>query len=542
MGITLQYISQRLSLLKKRLCLLRLRLCLLRMRVVLLVRCLVERLLLISDWIVKRILLISKSMLLLVAYLKTRKNSVSILACQASAFCVLLTLLSTTALSSIPSTNTKNIVLEASLDCTCDGTTPYYELLPEMIQDTTECSKPQSQEIISSVIENVSTDVKNIDNRPIGDSVNVNHKRLEIETVYRVSNKSRKYFTVGINPWTTMFHWGNVAFDLLEHNISVPRSLKPLVTCLKNNITISHFCSTRTTSRGDRAHSEAMFWRTYVEQRHHELMFTQMLRVYRYVDPRHMLVLLHHFVHPAEPFPPIPVLNEDGINAVGVMTRAYFMPQYLAGNIADIPEVINVENHMVAPNHRMKTINSGFVFEFKPLNPTLLLLKQEGFWARYLQRRVDITLQHTRTNIIKTNMIDTRVNVSGVGLDILRSIISKTPVIKKATPVVNRLSLLAQEFVALELHLQLGLTYGDVVNFNVQQELQRTARMSRYNWIIMQNMQQREVTFFQPMNRRNYENHLAEIHSKSFHNVGFVITIDIDLFEKLAKFRKLKHK
>ena len=131
-------------------------------------------------------------------------------------------------------------------------------------------------------------------------------------------------------------------------------------------------------------------------------------------------------------------------------------------------------------------------------------------------------------------MIETRVNVSAVACDVLKTVISRIPLIKKTSPLVNALTLFGQEFFAFEMHLQAGLQHNDAVNFNVQQERLRTARMALYNLNIVNTRLEREVTFFPLMNRRNYANHMSEIYSRSFYDVRFLFTIDLDLFGKLA--------
>ena len=73
-------------------------------------------------------------------------------------FCIYKSIISSSG-SSLKSLNTQNVVLEATLDYTCDGTPPHYKVLPEVIQATTECSAPQSEQIIPSLVENVNTEV-----------------------------------------------------------------------------------------------------------------------------------------------------------------------------------------------------------------------------------------------------------------------------------------------------------------------------------------------------------------------------------------------
>ena len=176
-------------------------------------------------------------------------------------------------------------------------------------------------------------------------------------------------------PRTAIFKSGNIALDLLEHKISASSSMKPLIRSFIDNTTIGHFWTTKTTSRGDDGHSRDMYLRTYVEQQHHLLMLEQMHSVYQNVDPRHMFVILYHFLHPDEPLPPVPVLDEAGINAVRILVRAFYVPHHQTGYVGDIPGLINVENRVLVRNHQIKSFSSGFIFEFKLLSPTLLMLR-----------------------------------------------------------------------------------------------------------------------------------------------------------------------
>ena len=102
-------------------------------------------------------------------------------------------------------------------------------------------------------------------------------------------------------------------------------------------------------------------------------------------------------------------------------------------------------------DQQIKSTSSGMLFEFHPLNPTLVMLKQESFWTKYIQKRLDIALRCTQTDTMTTSMIEARINIAGISFDALRAVTARTPLIKKAFPVVNALTLFGQEFFPLEM-------------------------------------------------------------------------------------------
>ena len=620
MGITLQYISQRLSLLKKRLCLLRLRLCLLRMRVVLLVRCLVERLLLISDWIVKRILLISKSMLLLVAYLKTRKNSVSILACQASAFCVLLTLLSTTALSSIPSTNTKNVVLEASLDCTCDATPLHSKRFNALKQvefidnkrlnihnlsyrgflDTTpqkyvtcdsqisnreinvdiahlKISTPliQCDKMDPSLLDKVTTTSRDVKNQTLDISTNKGPKarevlhiifdhlnrfyyigtraierdpsRMELKdpmgyhepTVLRVGSIQKSVCLPGI-PKTKVIKLGNTGLEIVNFLIPKSSPIKPLMNSLVKSTTIGIFKTTTITRKGRGLPSAIVFWKTLAAQHQHTLMKEQVADIFRYMHPRQVLIIMHHLRHPDQPLLNLPrQLSVRQIYSIAVMVRATFVPPFIVG---DIPPFINTDGRVLVPHDQIKSVSKGVLFECKVLGPIFVLLRQENVLTKYISKHFEISLRRTGSNTMITDMIEFQINASKIGFEALNTVASRTPVIKRVSPVIKFVTSCVQEFFPMEVYIQKGKQHSDTINFNDVQEHLRTTEMLAHNTEVAHAMGHNLATFVEPLNRRNLVTDLTEIHDRNFFRVTWMIRYDFDVFEKFARYTSSKNK
>ena len=61
-----------------------------------------------------------------------------------------------------------------------------------------------------------------------------------------------------------------------------------------------------------------------------------------------------------------------------------------------------------------------------------MILRQRAFWARYLQKHVDMTLKRTQTDIMATNQFEVDVSLSGIAFDWLRALTARTPIIKRA--------------------------------------------------------------------------------------------------------------
>ena len=82
------------------------------------------------------------------------------------------------------------------------------------------------------------------------------------------------------------------------------------------------------------------------------------------------------------------------ININRILNRNILYTKY-AGRV--IPELCNSENRFWVQNGpQIKSKSSGMLYEFNPLHSTLVILKQRGCWARYLQKHVDMALKRTR--------------------------------------------------------------------------------------------------------------------------------------------------
>ena len=76
-----------------------------------------------------------------------------------------------------------------------------------------------------------------------------------------------------------------------------------------------------------------------------------------------------------------------------------------------------------------------------------------------------------------TSMVELQVNASKIGFEILNSLVSKTPIIKRAYPVINFVSSSVQEFFPIEVYIQRGKQHSRTTNFNYVQEHLRTQEM-----------------------------------------------------------------
>ena len=305
--------------------------------------------------------------------------------------------------------------------------------------------------------------------------------------------------------------------------------MKPLVTSLLDSTTIGHFFATRLTRRGNEdTPSEVMFKKTSLEEHHRLMMKDQVEHICRNYDQQEMAILVRDMLFPNIDPMNAPILNH-GI--VRLMVRSLFLPRCRT-----------TDNRFMVAITQLKSISAGILFEFHPLRPVFVMLKQENFWTRYVEKRVDIALRRTRTNIMATDILEARINASGITFDALRALTSRTPLIKRAYPVINFVTSCVQEFFPMEVFLHAGHQHSESVNFNLEQESLRNEQMVHYNSrVFMANynmftgMVNPEVTLFRAFNRRDHINHLAEIHSRTFYDVRFMITIDFDVFGKLAK-------
>ena len=488
-------------------------------------------------------------------------------------------------ISCLKSSKAQNMAVQAALYCPRAITAPNSKVVAEVIEDSRECSAPQSEETSDSLVENLSTEVRNVENLSLVVSLNKttptpvkeNSKTLNsqirdllrVKDLHVINKKLNRFFYIGTravetdpyqlelqNPWgihspttvqighfkhtfripriprTAILKSNNIALAILEHKITASSPIKTFVTSLLKNSTIGPFFTSRITCQGNDLRSQALYLKTYMHQWHHLLMIEQIQSVHDNLNLQQMFVIFFHLLHPNQQIPPLPVLNQDGINHIRSMVREFFVPRYQAG---DIPGIITVDNRVLVRDHQIKSTSCGILFEFNALRPTFVILKQENLWTKYIQRRLDITLRRTQTRMMVTNIIEARVNVGNVGCDVLRAVISRIPLVKQASPVVNALTLFGQDFFALQIHCQAGFQHSNSINFNSEQELQRTAQMARYNFRIAEHRLHHQITLFPPMNRTNYANHMQPVNSRTFYDMKLLFTIDFDLLGKLVQ-------
>ena len=357
-------------------------------------------------------------------------------------------------------------------------------------------------------------------------------------TVVRVGSLQKSVRLPGI-PKTRIIKWGNTGLEIM--NMLVPKSsqIKPLTTCLVNNTTIGTFKSTTITREGQSIPSHVMYWRTFAEQHQHQLMVVQVRNMLSFMHPRQIMIQLHHLQHPDEPLLNPPVLNLDQLYMVALEVRATFIPSFI---FREVPPFINTDGRVLVYNEQIKSISYGILHELKLLGPVFVLLRQENAWSKYIAEHFEISLRKTESNTMITSMVELQVNASKIGFEILNSLVSKTPIIKRAYPVINFVSSSVQEFFPIEVYIQRGKQHSRTTNFNYVQEHLRTQEMLNHNMDVSHGMGHHLVTFFRPINRRNSFTQLREIHDRDFYSIKWMIRYDFDLFEKLAKYTSPKNK
>ena len=342
-------------------------------------------------------------------------------------------------------------------------------------------------------------------------------------------------------PKTVVPRWGTLLLDLLEERISESNRMKPLIHCLFQNTTFGHFFGTRLTSRGDDPRSEVMFRRVQLEQVHHLLMRERLQTVYENYQPEQIALMVHNLLHPnAEPVD-MPILNDLEILDVRSTIRGLMLPNHRHGVI---PRFTRTENRVAVDIFQILSTSTGIFLEFHPLHPVSVMLKQEALYTKYIQKGGDISCKFTRTDVMTTGIVEARLNVSGVTFDVLRTIISRIPLVKRASPMVNGLILLAEEHFPVEVFCQAGYHHSATSNFNLEQEHLRNGALANFNKELFRanydettRDMSAQVVPFRSFERRDpdHANHLHEIHSRTFYNLRFEITIDFDLFAELLK-------
>ena len=345
-------------------------------------------------------------------------------------------------------------------------------------------------------------------------------------------------------PRTLVVRWGAALLDLLEDRISESNPMKPFIHCLNQNTTFGNFWSERLTSRGDDPRSEVMFQRVQLEQVHHVLMKERLETLYENYQPQQIALMTRHLLHPdAEPVD-VPIFNDLDIVAVRSIIRGLMLPKHRYGVI---PQFTTTENRVAVDMFQIMSYSHGIFLEFHPLHPISLILNQEALYTKYIQKRGDISCKLTRTNLMTTAIVEARVNVSGVTFDLLRTMLSRIPLVNKVSFMVNGLTVFVEDHFPMEMLLQAGYQHSPICNFNLEQERLRNEARANFNEELFRanyNETTRdmsaEVVLFRAFEKRNYTFQMSEIHSRVFCDFRFEITIDFDLFSELSKITSQK--
>ena len=254
--------------------------------------------------------------------------------------------------------------------------------MPDVIEDSTECSAPQSEEMSSSLVQSISTEVQNVNNLAVGVSLdttqNQNTKankpraidtilnslsrcyyfgirlmeldpsRVELldapgfheRTTVRISNIQKTFKIPGVTK-TRPFTFKLGAFDTLDNVTPESSPIKAIVSFLADSITIGRFASTAITQEGTNPLSRAMYLKTRTEQEQHVLMRRQLQRIVNHVPAHIMLGVIFQNLNPNHDlFIPAPIVNRIAVRDLGRLVRANLLPKYVG---IFTPRYVNTE-------------------------------------------------------------------------------------------------------------------------------------------------------------------------------------------------------
>ena len=270
-------------------------------------------------------------------------------------------------------------------------------------------------------------------------------------------------------PKTFQLKLSHIALDLLSSRISERNFVKSLINSLDRFITIDYFSTQMITKPCKDRRSELVHNRIHTNQHHHELMKTQFCNLVYATNPSVWSnQMLGH-------------VNYDTYsNAITVLERSLF------------PSGDRLETHYktygqsLIYGNQIKTERSGFLTEIDLLHLFCTITKQTECVNQHLKERLNIGFINTRTNTMNTLLFEVKCNISHLVFDVIRAATKQIPIVKKASPVVNTITELAQKYVPLEVYFQTGFQKGDSINFNNQLETSRNDRMNQYNLEIQQ--------------------------------------------------------
>jgi hypothetical protein len=138
-------------------------------------------------------------------------------------------------------------------------------------------------------------------------------------------------------------------------------------------------------------------------------------------------------------------------------------------------------------------------------------------------------------------MIETKVNLSRLAFDGLRTVAIRTPLVKRLYPVINTITTLVEELLPLEMYLQVGHQHSESVNFNDVQEQQRSTIMEVHNLRIRHGIHVLHRVY-RPLNRHTLVTNQEEIHARSFYAARFMVTYNFSILDILERLTANKNK